>query len=166
MINLRLRRVITAAALTLGVGVAGLAIATPAQAFVPRALGWGAVYNAASPRCLDIGTTNNVQLRTCTGAARQYWTWKLNGTIVSSALGGCLDDGAGYVGSPVAVRVCNGSDHQRWYEGFYGGSLVNLASGLCLDADAGTINQENTYVQVWSCYGGYNQIWYFQYYPA
>jgi Ricin-type beta-trefoil lectin domain len=164
MIGSRIRRAVVAGLLALGVGVAVLVAATPAQAFVPRAQGWGAVYNLASPRCLDLGTTANAQLRSCTGSSRQYWTWKLNGTIVNSAVGGCLDDGAGFVGSPVAVRACSGSSHQSWYDNGISG-LVNVASGLCLDADAGTINQENTFVQVWSCNGQSNQYWYFQYVP-
>jgi Ricin-type beta-trefoil lectin domain len=64
----------------------------------------------------------------------------------------------------MTVRACVTTDHQTWVAGGPG-ELINLASGLCLDADAGTIGQENTLVQVWSCSGGLNQYWYFQFTP-
>jgi hypothetical protein len=34
------------------------------------------------------------------------------------------------------------------------------SSSPCLDADLATIDQNRTYVQLWACWGGQNQLWY------
>jgi len=46
--------------------------------------------------------------------------------------------------------------------GAWGGSgltIVNSASGLCLDADNNHINTPGDTVQLWFCWGGANQQW-------
>jgi ricin-type beta-trefoil lectin protein len=161
MIGSRVRKMILAGLLALGVGAAGLVATTPAQASPPPNQGWGEVYNGASPRCLDSGVPANAQLWNCSGSIYQYWVFTGLGRIKGNSPSGCLDDGAGLVGSGAFLTSCNGSSHQIW--GYDGVSLVNMASGLCLDADLGTIGQQGTRVQVWTCTGGANQAWYFQY---
>ena len=56
--------------------------------------------------------------------------------------------------------TCTGAASQKWT--YNGAQMINQASGRCLDADLGTINQNGTKVQVWDCSGGTNQDWYFE----
>jgi Ricin-type beta-trefoil lectin domain-like len=55
-----------------------------------------------------------------------------------------------------------GGGNQRWLvNGGYvrDGTIVNVQSGKCLDADLSTINANGTKVQLWDCWGGKNQQW-------
>ena len=121
----------------------------------------GHVYNGASTRCLDSGTTSNAQLWPCSTSIYQQWVYNpRNGQIVGNSPTGCLDAGAGTNGTGVPLVTCTGSASQKWT--YSGNQMINLASGRCLDADLGTINQNGTKVQVWDCSGGSNQQWYFE----
>jgi len=42
---------------------------------------------------------------------------------------------------------------------YYSGNIVNSQSNRCLDADTGSIGNNGTKVQLWSCWGGQNQSW-------
>ncbi|MFL6051326.1 MAG: RICIN domain-containing protein, partial [Actinoallomurus sp.] len=52
---------------------------------------------------------------------------------------------------------CNGTGAQQWTRGS-GSSLVNPASGRCLDA-TGPSSANGTRLQIWDCTGGANQQW-------
>jgi endo-1,4-beta-xylanase len=86
-------------------------------------------------RCLDAELSTNgrngtkVQLWDCTGRLNQKWVWP------------GYAFGTGIVGS----------------ENRNGGTF--LESHFCLDADLGTIEQNGTQVQLWTCNGGRNQYW-------
>jgi hypothetical protein len=139
------------------------AVAGQAHALPLPPQGTGQVYNGDSPRCLDSGTANGALLFTCSTSIYQQWVYTNADTIVGNSPTGCLDDGAGQNGSRVFLATCNGSLSQRWIPN--GGVLINGASGKCLDADLNTIGGQGTIVQVWSCSGGLNQIWRFEYTP-
>jgi hypothetical protein len=122
----------------------------------------GHVYNGASTRCLDSGTTTNAQLWPCSTSVYQHWSYNPRvGQIVGNSPTGCLDDGAGTNGTGVPLVTCTGASSQKWtYDANF--RMVNQASGRCLDADLGTINQNGTKVQVWDCGSGTNQQWFFE----
>jgi ricin-type beta-trefoil lectin protein len=122
----------------------------------------GHVYNGASTRCLDSGTVANAQLWPCSTSIYQQWHYNPSvGQIVGNSPTGCLDDHAGTNGTGVNLVTCTGASSQKWvYDGSY--RMVNQASGRCLDADLGTINQNGTKVQVWDCGTGTNQQWFFE----
>lgn len=159
-----LRRMLAAAALlALAATAVSVVTAGPAQALIGRP--HGHVYNGASPRCLDSGTAQYSQLWACSSAVYQSWRVTAGATIVGQSPAGCLDGGAGTNGSGATVAPCNGSASQRWWiSGYDSGTIVNQASGRCLDADLGTIGQQGTKVQVWDCAGGANQQWAFEFF--
>ena len=147
--------------LALAIVAAGSVVAVrPAEAVIT--IYSGHVYNGASTRCLDSGTVNNAQLWPCSTSIYQQWTYNpRNGQIVGNSPTGCLDAGAGTNGTGVPLVACTGSASQKWtYDG--SNRMVNQASGRCLDADLGTINQNGTKVQVWDCGSGTNQQWFFE----
>jgi endo-1,4-beta-xylanase len=160
MIRTSRRKVRAAAFLTLLFALLPFAAAGTAQAVtIPP---HGHVYNGDSPRCLDSGTTKGALLFTCSNSTYQYWVYNRSDEIVGNSQTGCLDDGAGLNGSRVVLTACTGSASQQWI-GDGDGTFVNVASGKCLDADLGTIGQQGTIVQVWSCSGGSNQNWTFEF---
>ncbi len=122
----------------------------------------GHVYNGDSTRCLDSGITSNAQLWPCSTSIYQQWSYNPRvGEIVGNSPTGCLDDHAGTNGTGVNLVTCTGAASQKWtYDGY--NRMVNQASGRCLDADLGTINQNGTKVQVWDCGTGTNQEWFFE----
>jgi hypothetical protein len=141
-------------------------VAGPAQAQrFPPVNYYGHVYNGGSPRCLDSGTPRNAQLWTCSTSIYQQWTYNARfGEIVGNSPTGCLDGGAGTNGTPVPLVACTGALSQKWtYNGNF--QLVNRASGRCLDADLNSIGYGGTPVQVWDCWAGTNQQWYFEFGP-
>lgn len=70
-------------------------------------------------------------------------------------------------GSTAEVFPYKGGNNQRWCFVQVSGSsdpvlyrVINVNSGLCLDADGATGSYPNgTRVQQWSCHGGLNQQW-------
>jgi hypothetical protein len=151
--------------MALGVGALTAVMASPALAqHIPQFYS-GHVYNGDSPRCLDSGTVNNAQLWTCSTSIYQQWTYNpRGGQIVGNSPTGCLDDGAGTNGTGVPLVTCTGALSQKWtYNGNF--QLVNQASGRCLDADLNSICCGGTPVQVWDCWAGTNQQWYFEFGP-
>lgn len=84
--------------------------------------------------------------------------------IVNNWASGCLDDGAAYPGYDAYVPICGNSLAQTWWlygngNGWY--EVVNVLSGLCLDADTNTINRDGTKVQTWYCNQSAQQTWSF-----
>jgi hypothetical protein len=115
-----------------------------------------------SGKCLDDfgGSSTNgtiADLWDCNGTGAQNWT-VTGGTL--QANGKCLDIiGAGSTadGTLVDLWDCNGGGNQQWTTGA-NGSLVNPASGKCLD-DPGFNTTNGTQLDLWDCNGGTNQAW-------
>jgi hypothetical protein len=116
----------------------------------------------ASGRCIDVtggepddGTP--LQIRDCTGGARQLWTFERDGTVRSMGL--CMDAAWGSSGDGTVIQLvrCHGGPAQHF--ALYGdGELVNLGSGKCVDVvDMETAN--GTRLQLWECAGTSNQRW-------
>jgi hypothetical protein len=160
MPNLRKRQSLFVLTLALAIGALSVVAVRRVQAF-PTFYS-GHVYNGASTRCLDSGTVANAQLWPCSTSTYQHWSYNpRGGQIVGNSPTGCLDDGAGTNGTGVPLVTCTGASSQKWtYDG--SNRMVNQASGRCLDADLGTINQNGTKVQVWDCGSGTNQQWFFE----
>jgi Ricin-type beta-trefoil lectin domain len=148
--------------LALAIGALSLVAVRTVQAVVPPGWYTGHVYNGASTRCLDSGTVKNAQLWPCSTSIYQDWIYKpRTGEIIGNSPTGCLDAGAGTNGTGVPLVTCTGSASQKWeYDAYH--RMVNQASGRCLDADFGTINQNGTKVLVWDCHFDTNQQWYFE----
>ncbi|GAB2805953.1 hypothetical protein GCM10027176_08720 [Actinoallomurus bryophytorum] len=116
----------------------------------------------ASGRCIDVpggkardGTP--LQIRDCTGGARQRWTFEPGGSV--RALGMCMDVawGSDEDGAVVQLARCNGGSAQQFVL-YTDGDLVNAGSGKCVDVtDMETAN--GTRLQQWTCGGTSNQEW-------
>ncbi|MGY4771143.1 ricin-type beta-trefoil lectin domain protein [Kribbella sp. CWNU-51] len=112
-------------------------------------------------KCVDIyqaatadGTPTT--LYTCKGATNQQWTPSSDdGTLRS--LGKCLDARGTAIKTAAVLWTCNGSPGQKWTPRS-DGSLLNVASGLCLDA-SGASSANGTKLIVYTCNGGTNQKW-------
>jgi hypothetical protein len=93
--------------------------------------------NGYSGRCLDADT----------------WTLYENGTKVQ--LWDCINGNgqAGYTYTPTPDESWRFPPVGQW------GTITNGGSNRCLDADTGTIGSNGTKVQLWSCSGGFNQLW-------
>ena len=112
-------------------------------------------------KCVDIyqaatadGTPTT--LYTCKGATNQQWTPSSDdGTLRS--LGKCLDARGTAIKTAAVLWTCNGSPGQTWTPRA-DGSLVNAASGLCLDA-SGASSANGTKLIIYTCNGGTNQKW-------
>jgi hypothetical protein len=57
----------------------------------------------------------------------------------------------------VQIYDCNGTGAQRW-QAQSNGTLVNPASGKCLDAQNNS-SANGTRLQIWQCFAGANQRW-------
>jgi len=128
---------------------ASVVTAGTAQALPNLPGSWhGHVYNFQSPRCLD-ASTPNVKLRNCNSTSYQSWIMGIRSPPAHITTDGrCLDEGAGTNGYPAKVATCDSSNpHQKWYY-LDNATIVSAASGRCLDADTGTINQDGTKVTV------------------
>ncbi|MEV4756478.1 ThuA domain-containing protein [Micromonospora sp. NPDC049559] len=112
-------------------------------------------------KCLDVdngGTADGtqVQIWTCTGAARQTWT--VTGQTLR-ALGKCLDvSGSGTAdGTKIQLWTCNGTGAQNW-AAQADGTLRNPSSGKCLDVSNNS-SADGQDVHLWTCTGAANQKW-------
>ncbi|WP_433544435.1 endo-1,4-beta-xylanase (plasmid) [Streptomyces sp. CA-294286] len=121
----------------------------------------GQIKGVASGRCLDVpgaGTTDGTQLQLwdCNNRTNQQWTHTAAGEL--RVYGNkCLDAAGTSNGSKVQIYSCWGGSNQKWRFGS-DGSVVDVRSGLCLDATAGgTAN--GTTIQLYSCSHGANQRW-------
>ena len=112
-------------------------------------------------KCVDIyqaatadGTPTT--LYTCKGVANQQWTPSSDdGTLRS--LGKCLDARGTAIKTAAVLWTCNGSPGQKWTPRS-DGTLLNAASGLCLDA-SGASSANGTKLIIYTCNGGTNQKW-------
>ncbi|MCO8276200.1 ThuA domain-containing protein [Actinoplanes sp. TRM 88003] len=111
---------------------------------------------SSTGKCVDVAGNSSadstkIQLWSCTGGANQQWT--VNGSTLRS-LGKCMSTASG---GQVQLSACTGAATQNWTAGA-NGSLVNAASGRCLDANGGS-TADGTQLIIWSCHGGTNQRW-------
>ncbi len=116
----------------------------------------------ASGRCIDVtggeprdGTP--LQIRDCTGGARQTWRFEPDGSVRSMGL--CMDVAWGSADDGAVVQLvrCHGGPAQHFVLN-RAGDLVNLGSGKCVDVtDMETAN--GTRLQQWECGGTSNQKW-------
>lgn len=99
---------------------------------------------------------NPVILYTCTGNPNQSWALGADSTV--RTLGKCLTESGTSAGSYVVLSSCTGSTGQQW-TAKPDGTLVNAASGLCLDVYAGG-TADLTKLDAYTC-GSHqaNQAW-------
>ncbi|HEV2636510.1 MAG TPA: ricin-type beta-trefoil lectin domain protein [Actinocrinis sp.] len=132
--------------------------------------GWGTGTNPGPPRgfesansarCLDDPGFNTasgtaLDIWDCNGGTNQQWTYLPNGEV--QVLGKCLDaPGSAAQGTQTDIADCSGGAGQLWtLKG--DGTVVNRASGLCLDVTANATANGSS-VEVWGCNGGANQRW-------
>jgi O-glycosyl hydrolase len=97
-----------------------------------------------------------VQLWDCTGGANPSWTATPAKQL--TVFGGkCLEAAGTADGAAARINDCAGTAAQQWTVNA-DGTVVNVASGRCLDAIAhGTVN--GTALVIWGCNGGPNQKW-------
>ncbi|RZU14246.1 glucose/arabinose dehydrogenase [Kribbella rubisoli] len=108
------------------------------------------VYQAASAD----GTPTT--LYTCKSSANQLWTPSLeDGTV--RTMGKCLSARTTTLNTPAVLWSCDGSPGQRWTPQT-NGTLVNTASGLCLNA-AGGLSANGTKLILATCTTGLGQKW-------
>ena len=122
----------------------------------------GQLKGQESGRCVDLPAGNQTNgtrpaLYDCNGGGNQDWTSTASGqlTVYDSK---CLDIVGGTAdGSAVDIWDCTGNANQQWTVNA-DGTIVNPASGKCLDATAhGTTN--GTLLEIWTCTAGANQKW-------
>jgi hypothetical protein len=97
---------------------------------------------------------NPIQLYDCNGTPAQIWTTQANGTV--QVLGKCMQVSAQSAGSRVVLWDCDGSASEVWRAGAHD-SLVNVASGLCLDSPRWM--RSGTQLEIARCDGGISQRW-------
>ncbi|MFG1910716.1 PQQ-dependent sugar dehydrogenase [Kribbella sp. NPDC048928] len=112
-------------------------------------------------QCIDVyraltadGTPTT--LYTCKGAVNQQWTPSTDDGTVRS-MGKCLSARGTTLKTPAVLWTCDGSAGQRWIPQA-NGSLVNAASGMCLDA-TGASSANGTKLIIYLCNNGLNQKW-------
>ncbi len=99
---------------------------------------------------------NPVILYGCTGSPNQRWALTADSTV--RTLGKCLTESGTSAGSWVVLSTCTGAAAQQW-TAHPDGTLVNTASGLCLDVYGGG-SADATRLDAWTC-GNHqvNQAW-------
>jgi Ricin-type beta-trefoil lectin domain len=120
--------------------------------------------NTGTPMCLDdpgdsSATGTAAEISTCLNDAEQNWTVPSPGAAGKVKINGlCLDSTGGGAGTPVELNTCSGSANQQWQQEA-GNTLVNPASGLCLD-DPGDSTSNGTQLDVATCAAGdTGQVW-------
>lgn len=117
-------------------------------------------------KCLDVGGNlakdgQPVDIWPCNGVAGQTWSVMPDNSLQSYGM--CLTpmpaaDGKLEAGSVVQLKNCvTGSTAQQWVSQA-NSSLVNTATGLCLDSPASS-TADGTQLQLWNCTGGDAQRW-------
>jgi predicted alpha-1,6-mannanase (GH76 family) len=121
------------------------------------------VYSGMSGFCLDdkqdSGATNAiVELFTCNGTPAQQWQIQSNGKI--QIAGACLDVYQNKMvnGALTVLYPCNNGLSQTWRVSS-DGAIYNTQTGKCLD-DPHSSRTDRTQLQIWTCNGASNQIWY------
>lgn len=124
----------------------------------------GVLRSVSSNRCLDVpgqSTANETLLSIwdCNGGANQRWTALSSGAI--QVYGNkCLDvpHQSTTSGTRVQIYDCNGGQNQKWTLR-PDGSILGVASGLCLEVKGQGAAPNGTVVQIYTCNGGSNQKW-------
>jgi hypothetical protein len=98
---------------------------------------------------------NPIQVYGCNGTPAQAWTVQPDATL--QVLGKCLEVTAPTAGGRTELWDCDGDATQIWRSGA-GGSLVEVASGLCLDVP-GASSQWGTQLDLAPCTGAAEQAW-------
>ena len=141
------------------------------QSWTPRGQGGGnALVSAFNANlCLDVTSGSTAAgagtiVWGCQGSPNQTFS---GGTariaLKASHSGQCLaiPSGNGNDGAPVNQQACTGAAEQTWRVGFgnNGQTLVNAASGKCLDMSLLNTPAPGTQAFTWACNGGTNQSW-------
>ena len=95
---------------------------------------------------------SQVVFNNCDDSASQNWTIEPDGSIQLNGL--CMD---GVTGQAVLNTCVSGTTSQQWVQG-PGGTVVNQASGSCLD-DPGASTTQGTQLDVVACNGSTQQVW-------
>ncbi|MFC1419061.1 ricin-type beta-trefoil lectin domain protein [Streptacidiphilus cavernicola] len=113
--------------------------------------------------CLDVrgGLTADgtaVQLWGCNHTAAQTLSYQADNTV--RVLGKCLTVSGGGTANntPVGIAACAGTAAQAWSHGS-DGTLVNPASGRCLDVPNGNTTPGAVQLQLYDCNGTAAQLW-------
>ncbi|WP_247615826.1 ricin-type beta-trefoil lectin domain protein [Streptomyces sp. MK37H] len=104
------------------------------------------------------GQTNGTQLQLsdCVGGTSQSWTATPSGRLMVYGTE-CLSANGTADGTPAQIDDCDGTAAQQWAVKS-DGTVVNTASGKCLDA-TGHGTTAGTTLDLWTCTGGANQLW-------
>ncbi|GAA1173460.1 endo-1,4-beta-xylanase [Kitasatospora gansuensis] len=113
-----------------------------------------------SGRCLDVplnGANGSLgQLWDCWASPNQTFTLTYDGSL--RVQGKCLDfPTGGAPGTNLQIWDCGGTANQKWTL-TSAGTIVNLASGLCLDTSYGATGNGARAI-LWTCHGGASQKW-------
>ena len=141
------------------------------QSWNTRAQGQGNALVSANTTslCLDVTSGSTAAgaaaiAWTCHGGANQTFTPGPARIALKAAHSGqCLSTpaGNGNDGAPVTQQACTGAAEQSWQVRFGNGgqTLVNAASGKCLDMSLLSQAGPGSQVFQWTCNGGTNQSW-------
>lgn len=142
-----------------GVLAAGLiSVALYSMLFAATVASTGGPIVGIGSKCLDnknsvVANNNPVQLWQCTGGVNQKWSWTGDDTLRVQGL--CLDAPTGSVS--VFVSQCSGATSQKWLPQ-KNGSLINLATNLCLD-DKNSLTTNGNTIWTYTCNGSTAQKW-------
>jgi beta-glucanase (GH16 family) len=100
---------------------------------------------------------NKIELYSCNGKDSQKWTVDSNGEIVN-ANGRCIQESGSTSGSSVVLYTCKASKAQEWAVNSKDTTIVNNASGLCLDDQYANTANGNP-IWVYTCNGTHAQMW-------
>jgi hypothetical protein len=120
--------------------------------------------NTGTPMCIDDPGDSSAsgaaaEISTCLNDAEQNWTVPSSGATGTVSVNGlCLDTTGGGSGTLTELNTCSGASSQQWQQGT-GNTLVNPASGLCLD-DPGASTTNGTQLDAATCVTGDTaQVW-------
>ncbi|MFB7600265.1 ricin-type beta-trefoil lectin domain protein [Streptomyces sp. NPDC056160] len=118
--------------------------------------------HAVMSRCIDVAGGRGkdgspLEIRDCSGAASQRWTFASDGTV--RAMGLCMDAAGAQTsdGTTVQLANCNGGPAQRFRLNIRH-DLVSRLAGKCVDIRDNQ-TADGSRLQLWSCAGTPNQKW-------
>ena len=128
----------------------------------PTVTDYGPVGSAVSGECMDAyGSSDGASpgqiaaINACNGNLAQDWIVWSDDTV--QAWGLCLDASGAQAGALAELEDCDGAASQVWTPQS-NGSLVNSASGLCLE-DPGATTTAGAQLDLHSCSGAADQRW-------
>jgi Ricin-type beta-trefoil lectin domain len=98
---------------------------------------------------------NAIQVFGCNGTPAQAWTIQPDATL--QVLGKCMGVTKPAPSGQTVIWDCDGDATQQWRQG-PANSLVNMASGLCLE-DPNANSQWGTQLDIAPCTGAADQAW-------